>query len=72
MLAKHLKYINLVSLYVEMKDFLRVGVCTFTVESVRRPFLPFVLWFCFAFFVSVLVPRARWHPVKPALYPLVL
>lgn len=26
----------------------------------------------FEFFVSVLVPRARWHPVKPALIPCVV
>lgn len=45
MLAKHLKYINLVSMYIEMKDFLRVGICTFTVQSVRRLFY-LVLWFC--------------------------
>lgn len=49
-----------------------VGICTFTVQSVRRLFY-LVLWFLsFAFFVSVLVPRARRRPVKPALTPLVL
>lgn len=37
--------LNLVSLYVEMKDFLRVGICTFPVCSVRR-LVYLVLWFC--------------------------
>lgn len=67
MLAKHLKkkkQTNLVSLCVEMKDFLRADICTFTVQSVTRLF--------FELFVSVLVPRVRWHPVKPELIPCVV
>lgn len=45
MLAERLQNASLVSLCVEMKDFLRVDVCTFTVQSVRRLFY-LVLWFC--------------------------